>query len=69
MKYWRGHEDSEGAAKTLPVSTNKGNHTKLVELWPNSDYLVEVRAFNSAGFGPPSERLLIRTKKPRELPF
>ncbi|XP_075905735.1 contactin-1a [Nelusetta ayraudi] len=64
VKYWRSHEDSEGGAKTLPVSTSKGNHTKLVELWPNSDYLIEVRAFNSAGFGPPSERLLIRTKKP-----
>ncbi|TNN00339.1 hypothetical protein fugu_011585 [Takifugu bimaculatus] len=30
---------------------------------PNSNYLIEVRGYNTAGYGPPSERLQIRTKK------
>lgn len=66
MKYWRSHEDSEGEAKTV---SSRGNHTRLEDMWPNSNYLIEVRGYNSAGYGPPSERLLIRTKKPRELHF
>lgn len=48
---------------------SRGNHTRLDDMWPNSNYLVEVRGYNSAGYGPPSERLLIRTKKPRESPL
>lgn len=34
-------------------------------MMPNSNYLMEVRGYNTAGFGPPSERLAIRTKKAR----
>lgn len=66
VKYWRTHEDNEGAAKWVVVPS-RGNHTRLDDMVPNSNYLIEVRGYNSAGYGPPSERLQIRTKKSRML--
>lgn len=32
---------------------------------PNSPYLIEVRAYNAAGYGPPSHHFQIYTKKAR----
>lgn len=44
------------------------NQTLLENMLPDSHYLVEVRAYNSAGFGPPSEHYEMYTKKAREPP-
>ncbi|KAM4573818.1 contactin-1a isoform 1-T3 [Odontesthes bonariensis] len=63
VKYWRDHEDGEGAAKRVAVSSRE-KHTKLDGLEPNSGYLIEIRGYNSAGYGPPSKHLKIQTKKP-----
>ncbi|XP_069551350.1 contactin-1a isoform X1 [Brachyistius frenatus] len=63
VKYWRNHEDSEGGAQRVVVS-GRENHTKLEGLKPDSRYLIEVRGYNSAGYGPPSKHLQIHTKKP-----
>ncbi|XP_074488436.1 contactin-1a [Sebastes fasciatus] len=62
VKYWRYQEDSEGVAKTVIVTSSE-NHTKLEGMKPDSHYLVEVRGYNSAGYGPASTRLQIYTKK------
>lgn len=51
------------------VVPSRGNYTRLDDMLPNSNYLIEVRGYNSAGYGPPSERLQIRTKKSRTLSF
>uniref|UniRef100_A0A8C4FCK8 Contactin 1 n=1 Tax=Dicentrarchus labrax TaxID=13489 RepID=A0A8C4FCK8_DICLA len=63
VKYWRNHEDSEGGAQRLTVS-GRENHTKLEGLRADSNYLIEVRGYNSAGYGPASQHLQIHTKKP-----
>ncbi|KAM8751101.1 contactin-1a isoform 1-T1 [Acanthopagrus schlegelii] len=62
VKYWRNHEDSEGGAQRVVVPGTK-DHTRLEGMKANSNYLVEVRGYNSAGYGPPSEHLTIHTKK------
>ncbi|XP_058501947.1 contactin-1a-like [Solea solea] len=62
VKYWRSQEDGEGGAHKVVVS-GKENHTRLEGLNPDSIYLIEVRGYNSAGFGPPSGHLQIHTKK------
>uniref|UniRef100_A0A3Q3XAI1 Uncharacterized protein n=1 Tax=Mola mola TaxID=94237 RepID=A0A3Q3XAI1_MOLML len=62
VKFWRTHEDSEGGAQTVSVPSRE-NHTRLEGMKANSNYFVEVRGYNSAGYGPASERLQIRTKK------
>lgn len=64
MKFWRNHEESEAGAQTVTAS-NTDTNTRLEGMKPNSNYLMEVRGYNTAGFGPPSERLAIRTKKAR----
>lgn len=64
VKFWRNHEESEGGAQTVTAS-NTDTNTRLEGMKPNSNYLIEVRGYNTAGFGPPSERLMIRTKKAR----
>lgn len=64
VKFWRTHEDSEGGAQTVSVPSRE-NHTRLEGMKANSNYFVEVRGYNSAGYGPASERLQIRTKKAR----
>uniref|UniRef100_A0A1A8NW40 Contactin 1 n=3 Tax=Nothobranchius pienaari TaxID=704102 RepID=A0A1A8NW40_9TELE len=63
IKYWRNHEDGEGGAQRV-VLPGTENHTKLEGLKPNSEYLIEVRGYNSAGYGPPSSHFRIHTKKP-----
>ncbi|XP_028286350.1 contactin-1a isoform X2 [Parambassis ranga] len=62
VKYWRKHEDSEGSAVRVVVPGSE-NHTKLEGLKPDSHYFIEVRGYNSAGYGPPSKHLQIHTKK------
>ncbi|XP_041852368.1 contactin-1a [Melanotaenia boesemani] len=63
VKYWRNHEDGEGRARRVAVSSRE-NHTKLDGLEPFSNYLIEIRGCNSAGCGPPSKHFKIQTKKP-----
>ncbi|XP_070686327.1 contactin-1a-like isoform X2 [Pempheris klunzingeri] len=62
VKYWRNQEDSEGGAQRVVVSSRE-NHTRLEGLRPDSHYLIEIRTYNSAGYGPASEHLQIHTKK------
>ncbi|XP_041651588.1 contactin-1a-like [Cheilinus undulatus] len=63
IKFWMNQDDSEGGAQRVVVSS-RDNHTRLEGMKPDSYYLIEVRGYNSAGYGPPSERLQIQTKKP-----
>ncbi|XP_037110368.1 contactin-1a [Syngnathus acus] len=63
VKYWRKKEDSEGGAHSVSVSSRE-NHTRVDNMKPDSLYLIEIRGYNSAGYGPASDRLEIRTKKP-----
>ncbi|GLD72338.1 contactin-1a-like protein [Lates japonicus] len=63
VKYWRNQEDSEGGAQRVVVP-GKENHTRLEGMKPDSSYLIEIRGYNSAGYGPPSEHLQVHTKKP-----
>uniref|UniRef100_A0AAQ5YCE9 Contactin 1 n=1 Tax=Amphiprion ocellaris TaxID=80972 RepID=A0AAQ5YCE9_AMPOC len=63
VKYWRNHEDSEGGAQRVMVSSRE-NHTKLEGLKPDSPYFIEIRGYNSAGFGMASKHYQIHTKKP-----
>uniref|UniRef100_UPI0037E7536E contactin-1a-like n=1 Tax=Semicossyphus pulcher TaxID=241346 RepID=UPI0037E7536E len=63
VKYWMSQDDSEGGAQRVVVSS-RDNHTRLEGMRPDSYYLIEVRGYNSAGYGPSSERLQIQTKKP-----
>ena len=45
-----------------------GNRTSVLisHLGGSSTYLLSLRAYNSAGFGPPSAVVNVTTKKPRE---
>ncbi|KAM8890784.1 contactin-1a isoform 2-T2 [Spinachia spinachia] len=63
VKYWKSKEDSEGGAQRVVVPGSE-NHTRLEGMKPDSHYLVEVRGYNSAGYGPASEHLQIHTKRP-----
>lgn len=45
--------------------SNWDNQTRLEKLKPNSHYVMEVRAFNSAGLGP-AKRVEVSTKKARK---
>ncbi|XP_034542149.1 contactin-1a-like isoform X2 [Notolabrus celidotus] len=63
VKYWRNQVESEGEAQRVKVSS-RDNHTRLDGMEPDSSYFIEVRGFNSAGYGPSSERLQIQTKRP-----
>uniref|UniRef100_A0AAV2L3E5 Contactin 1 n=1 Tax=Knipowitschia caucasica TaxID=637954 RepID=A0AAV2L3E5_KNICA len=69
VRFWRTHKDPEERDHTLIVPS-KENHTRLDGLKPDSLYFIELRGFNSAGYGPPSEALQIHTKKspPRQAP-
>uniref|UniRef100_A0A8D3BRY3 Contactin 1 n=1 Tax=Scophthalmus maximus TaxID=52904 RepID=A0A8D3BRY3_SCOMX len=62
VKYWRSHEDGEAGAQRVVVPRRE-NHTRLEGMKPDSIYLIEVRGYNSAGYGPPSQHLQIHTKK------
>ncbi|XP_035379424.1 contactin-1a isoform X2 [Electrophorus electricus] len=60
VKYWRKLMENE--ASTLRISSRE-NQTRLDNMKPNSLYIIEVRAFNGAGYGPASKRYEIYTKK------
>ncbi|XP_031712628.1 contactin-1a isoform X2 [Anarrhichthys ocellatus] len=61
VKYWRN--DSEGEAQRVVVPGSE-NHTRLEGMKPDTHYLLEVRGYNSAGYGPASDHLQIHTKRP-----
>uniref|UniRef100_A0A8C1JBM3 Contactin 1b n=1 Tax=Cyprinus carpio TaxID=7962 RepID=A0A8C1JBM3_CYPCA len=54
IRYWRKYDDNEAAASRVLVH-RAINQTRLENMRPDSHYLIEVRAFNGAGLGPPSE--------------
>uniref|UniRef100_A0A8C1SSS2 Contactin 1 n=1 Tax=Cyprinus carpio TaxID=7962 RepID=A0A8C1SSS2_CYPCA len=54
--------ENEASAQRALVSSRE-NHTRLDNMKPNSHYLIEVRAYNGAGYGPASQRHKIYTKK------
>lgn len=62
VKYWKAGEN-EGEALKVVVSSRE-NHTKLENLTPYTDYIIEVRGYNSAGYGPASHHFRVLTKKP-----
>ena len=67
IKYWRKGEDSGQETKDTAVSSRE-NQTRLDGLKPDTLYFIEVRAYNVAGYGPPSEPVVINTNKARRLP-
>lgn len=64
VKYWRKYDDPEPGANRIFVSATV-NQTRLENMLPDSHYLIEVRAFNGAGLGPPGEHCEMFTKRPR----
>nr|AAI70294.1 Contactin/F3/F11 [Xenopus laevis] len=68
VRYWR-IQDKEAAAHRVQVKASDIT-TRLEGLMPNTHYNIEVRAFNSAGDGPPSKTLTFLTKKapPSQIP-
>uniref|UniRef100_A0A8C7SVH8 Contactin 1 n=1 Tax=Oncorhynchus mykiss TaxID=8022 RepID=A0A8C7SVH8_ONCMY len=67
VRYWRKAEDSETSSQRVVVSSRE-NQTRLDNMRPDSHYLIEVKAYNAAGYGPPSQHLQIYTKKARTRP-
>ncbi|XP_012697891.1 contactin-1a [Clupea harengus] len=61
LKYWRKQVENNSTNPPIMVS-NWDNQTRLEKLKPNSHYVMEVRAFNSAGLGP-AKRVEVSTKK------
>ncbi|KAJ8008778.1 hypothetical protein DPEC_G00081950 [Dallia pectoralis] len=62
VKYWRKYDDTEPGANRIFVPAN-ANQTRLENMRPDSHYLIEVRAYNGAGVGPPSEHCEMFTKR------
>ncbi|KAL0154362.1 hypothetical protein M9458_050328 [Cirrhinus mrigala] len=62
VRYWRESVENEASAQRVLVPSRE-NHTRLDNMKPNSHYLIEVRAYNGAGYGPASQRHKIYTKK------
>ncbi|KAK7891435.1 hypothetical protein WMY93_023398 [Mugilogobius chulae] len=69
VRFWRTHRDPDEREHKVVVS-NKENHTRLDGLQPDSHYFIEIRGFNSAGHGPPSDPIQVHTKKspPKQAP-
>uniref|UniRef100_A0A8C5DYM9 Contactin 1b n=1 Tax=Gouania willdenowi TaxID=441366 RepID=A0A8C5DYM9_GOUWI len=65
VKYWRKYDDPEPGANRIFVSASV-NQTRLENMLPDSHYLIEVRAFNGAGLGPPGEHCEMFTKRPSQ---
>lgn len=65
VKYWRKYDDPEPGANRVFVPGNV-NQTRLENMLPDSHYLIEVRAYNGAGFGPPGEHCEMFTRRPRK---
>uniref|UniRef100_A0A671Z122 Contactin 1b n=1 Tax=Sparus aurata TaxID=8175 RepID=A0A671Z122_SPAAU len=63
VKYWRKYDDPEPGANRIFVGANV-NQTRLENMLPDAHYLIEVRAFNGAGLGPPGEHCEMFTKRP-----
>ncbi|KAI2665439.1 Contactin-1 [Labeo rohita] len=63
IRYWRKYDDNEAAASRVLVHRTI-NQTRLENMRPDSHYLIEVRAFNGAGLGPPSEHCEMFTRRP-----
>ncbi|XP_069012912.1 contactin 1b [Embiotoca jacksoni] len=63
VKYWRKYDDPEPGAHRIFVPAAV-NQTRLENMLPDSHYLIEVRAFNGAGMGPPGEHCEMFTKRP-----
>ncbi|KAM7378154.1 hypothetical protein PAMA_013175 [Pampus argenteus] len=63
IKYWRKYDDPEPGANRIFVKAEV-NQTRLENMLPDSHYLIEVRAFNGAGLGPPGEHCEMFTKRP-----
>uniref|UniRef100_A0A8C2CUW0 Contactin 1b n=1 Tax=Cyprinus carpio TaxID=7962 RepID=A0A8C2CUW0_CYPCA len=63
IRYWRKYDDNEAAASRVLVH-RAINQTRLENMRPDSHYLIEVRAFNGAGLGPPSEHCEMFTRRP-----
>ncbi|KAJ8269782.1 hypothetical protein COCON_G00123890 [Conger conger] len=59
VTYWR--KQSSAHRIQLPASQEQ---IELKDLLPNSHYMIEVRAYNSGGFGPASDICEVDTKKP-----
>ncbi len=57
--------ENEASAQRVLVPSRE-NHTRLDNMKPDSHYLIEVRAYNGAGYGPASQRQRISTKKARK---
>ncbi|CAL8359314.1 unnamed protein product [Lota lota] len=62
VKYWRKGAGNEQETKSTVVSSRE-NQTRLDGLKPDTCYLIEVRAYNAAGYGPPSQQTEICTRK------
>ncbi|KAJ8373251.1 hypothetical protein AAFF_G00266980 [Aldrovandia affinis] len=62
VKYWRKYFDNEAAANRVLVPASE-NQTRLENMLPDSHYMVEVRAYNDAGFGPPADIYEMYTRK------
>ncbi|KAK7117971.1 hypothetical protein R3I94_023250 [Phoxinus phoxinus] len=62
IRYWREALENEAAVRWVPVQSRE-NHTRLDDMTADSHYLIEVRAYNGAGYGPASQRRKIHTKK------
>ncbi|XP_051546220.1 contactin-1a-like isoform X1 [Myxocyprinus asiaticus] len=63
VRYWCSSTENEASAQRVLVS-GRENHTRLENMKPDSHYLIEVRAYNGAGYGPAGQRHEIYTKKP-----
>ncbi|XP_059893843.1 contactin 1b [Gadus macrocephalus] len=63
VKYWRKYDDTEPGANRIFVPATE-NQTRLENMLPDAHYLIEVRAYNGAGFGPPSEHCEMFTRRP-----
>ncbi|KAJ8382833.1 hypothetical protein SKAU_G00036110 [Synaphobranchus kaupii] len=62
VRYWRKYHDNEASAHRIQVPASE-KQIRLEKMVPNSHYMIEVRAFNSAGFGPAGDIYEIYTKK------
>ncbi|KAK2834771.1 hypothetical protein Q7C36_015472 [Tachysurus vachellii] len=60
VRYWRKSLENEASAQRI---SSRENQTRLDNMKPNTHYVIEVRAFNGAGYGPASQRYEIYTKK------
>ncbi|XP_066523401.1 contactin-1a [Hoplias malabaricus] len=60
VRYWRKSMETEESAQRV---SSKEDHIRLDNMKPNSHYIIEVRAFNGAGYGQFSKQHEIHTKK------